>query len=41
MKTKRSFLIYNESIGYVGFKCYTYLRGAYEVTYIACNLIDQ
>ena len=27
MKTKCSLLIYNKAIGYVGFKCYTYLCG--------------
>ena len=27
MKTKCSLLIYNIEIGYIGFKCYTYLSG--------------
>ena len=27
MKTKCSLLIYNKAIGYVDFKCYTYIYG--------------
>ena len=29
MKTKRSLLIYNKAIGYVGFKCYTFMSKSY------------
>ena len=41
MKTMYSLLIYNKSIGYVGFKFYKYLYGEYNLTYIACKLIEK
>ena len=40
MKTKCSLLIYNKSIGYIGFKFYTYLC-TQNLTYIAHNIIEK
>ena len=41
MKTKRSLLIYNKSIGCVGFKWYAYLCCKQKIIYIEVNLIGQ
>ena len=40
MKTKCSSLIYNKTIVYFCFKCYTYIFGKYKKTHIAFNLIE-
>ena len=43
MKTMYSLLIYIKAMGYVYFKyfIYIYLCGELNLTYIACNLIEQ